>query len=166
MTAVTNTTRSPVAALFAVLLLVLVSSGIRAQDEPMHLEALVVADGSINFGVFTLTDCFPVPPGLMFEGMTFTVHTSHWQRRAAADAPWEDIAGTEKTGQICPYSPEQPGDYRMIIDGTIDGERGLYRSNVFTKTDVPALPGIAAVWLGLLLAGLLARARRRATTGS
>ena len=45
----------------------------------------------------------------------------------------------------------------MIIDATIDGERGLYRSNVFTKTDVPALPGITAVWLGLLLAGLLAR---------
>ena len=54
----------------------------------------------------------------------------------------------------------------MIIDATIDGERGLYRSNVFTKTDVPALPGITAVWLGLLLAGLLARARRRIASGS
>ena len=165
MTAVTNTTRSPAAALFAVLLFVLVASGVSAQDEPMHFMPLVVADGTISVGGLTATVCVPVP-GLTLEGMTFTVHTSHWQRRAAADAPWEDIAGTEVMGQVCPYSPEQPGDYRMIIDGTIDGERGLYRSNVFTKTDVPALPGIAAVWLGLLLAGLLARARRRATTGS
>ena len=69
-------------------------------------------------------------------------------------------------GQVCPYSPEQPGDYRLIVDATIGGERGLYRSNVFTKTDVPALPGITAVWLGLLLAGLLARARRRIASGS
>ena len=41
------------------------------------------------------------------------------------------------------------------------GERGLYRSNVFTKTAVPVLPGVAAVWLALLLAGLLLRARPR-----
>ena len=102
--------------------------------------------------------------------MTYTVHTSHWQRRAAADSPWEDIAGTEETGRVCPYSPEQPGDYRLIVDATIGGKRGLYRSNVFTKTDdaepVPALPGMTAVWLGLLLAGLLARARRRIASGS
>lgn len=62
---------------------------------------------------------------------------------------------------MCPLSPEEPGDYRLIIDGTIDGERGLYRSNVFTKTAVPVLPGVAAVWLALLLAGLLLRARPR-----
>ena len=165
MTAVTNATRSPVAALLAVLLLVLVASGLHAQEEPMHFEPLVVADGTLSVGVVTVTACFPVN-GLPVEGMTFTVHASHWQRRAAADSPWEDIAGTEETGRVCPYSPDQPGDYRMIIDGTIDGERGMYRSNVFSKTDVPALPGMTAVWLGLLLAGLLARARRRITTGS
>ena len=131
----------------------------------MHFEPLVVGDGTLSVGVLTVTACVPVD-NLMVEGMTFTVHTSHWQRRAAADSPWEDIAGTEEAGHVCPYSPEQPGNYRMIIDGTIDGERGLYRSNVFTKTNVPALPGMTAVWLGLLLAGLLARARRRITIGS
>ena len=135
----------------------------------MRFAPLMVGDGTMSVGGITVTDCFPVE-GLMFEGVTYTVHESHWQRRAAADSAWENIAGTEAMGEVCPYSPEQPGDYRMIIDGTIDGERGMYRSNVFTKTDdgepVPALPGMAAVWLGLLLAGLLARARRRITNGS
>ncbi len=169
MTAVIHPTRSPAAALLAVLLLLAGVSGLHAQEEPMHFAPLMVSDGTMSVGGLTVMACFPVD-GIMVEGMTFTVHESHWQRRAAADSAWEDIAGTEAMGEVCPYSPEQPGDYRMIIDGTIDGERGTYRSNVFTKTDdaepVPALPGMAAVWLGLLLAGLLARARRRITTDS
>ena len=77
MTTVTNATRSPAAALFAVLLLVLVASGIHAQDEPMYLEPLMVADGSITVGIFTLTECLPVK-NLPLDGVTYTVHTSHW----------------------------------------------------------------------------------------
>ena len=65
----------------------------------MHFEPLVAGDGTLSVGGLTVTACFPVD-GLMVEGMTFTVHASHWQRRAAADAPWEDIAGTEETGQV------------------------------------------------------------------
>ena len=165
MTAVIHPTRSPAAALLAVLLLLTGVSGLHAQDEPMHFEPLVAGDGTLSVGPLTVTTCVPVNE-LPVEGMTFTVHTSHWERRDAAGSPWAKIADTDEMGQVCPYTAEQPGDYRMIIDGTIDGERGLYRSNVFTITEVPALPGMAAVWLGLLLAGLLARARRRITNGS
>lgn len=169
MTAIANATRLPFTAMLAALLILIGAAGLHAQEEPMHFAPLMVGDGTMSVGGLTVTACFPVD-ALMFEGVSYTVHESHWQRRAAADSAWEDIAGTEAMGEVCPYSPEQPGDYRMIIDGTIDGERGMYRSNVFTKTDdgepVPALPGMAAVWLGLLLAGLLARARRRITNGS
>ena len=152
----------PAAALLAVLLFGLAAPDVRAQEEPMVLQGLVVSDGSLAFGGLSTTECFPVTD-LDVGGVIVTVHTSKWQRRATASAAWEDMPGTEETGQVCPLSPEEPGDYRLIIDGTIDGERGLYRSNVFTKTAVPVLPGVAAVWLALLLAGLLLRARR---TGS
>lgn len=148
-------------ALLAVLLFGLAASDVRAQEEPMVLAGLVVSDGSITFGALSTTECFPIT-GLNVGGVMVTVHTSKWQRSATADDAWEDVPGTEETGQVCPLSPEEPGDYRLIIDGTIDGERGLYRSNVFTKTEVPVLPGVAAVWLALLLAGLLLRARRTA----
>ena len=150
----------PAAALVAVLLFGLAASDVRAQEEPMVLTGLVVSDGSLAFGGLSTTECFPVTD-FDVGGVVVTVHESLWQRRATAGAAWEDIPGTEETGRVCPLSPEEPGDYRLIIDGTIDGERGLYRSNVFTKTAVPVLPGVAAVWLALLLAGLLLRARPR-----
>lgn len=164
MTTAWNLTRPPTthAVLLAILLFGLAAPDVRAQEEPMVLERLVVSDGSIAFGGLSTTECFPIED-LDVGGVMVTVHTSKWQRRAAAGSAWEDIPGTEETGQVCPLSPEEPGDYRMIIDGTINGERGLYRSNVFTKTAVPVLPGVAAAWLALLLAGLLLRARR---TGS
>lgn len=163
MTTTRNQMCPPAAALLAVLLFGLAASDAGAQEESTLLEGVDVADGSISVGVLSTMECFQVD-NLPFMGRTFTVHTSKWQRRATADDAWEDIADTEETGQVCPLSPEEPGDYRMIIDGTIDGERGLYHTHHFTKSaadPVPVLPGYAAVWLALLLAGLLARARRR-----
>ena len=156
---------APAAALLAVLLCGLAGSDVRAQEEePMLLEGVVVEDGRLSAGVLSTTECFPIE-NFRLGGVTFTVHTSHWQRRATADSAWEDIPGTEEMGQVCPLSPQEPGEYRMIIDGTVDGVRGMYRTNSFTKEDaepVPVLPGFAAAWLALLLAGLLARARRAA----
>jgi hypothetical protein len=156
---------APAAALLAVLLCGLAGSDVRAQEaESTLLENVVVADGSLSAGGLSTTECFPID-NLMLGGVSFTVHTSHWQRRATSDSAWEDMPGTEETGQVCPLSPEEPGEYRMIIDGTVDGVRGMYRTNSFTKADaepVPVLPGYAAAWLALLLAGLLARARRAA----
>lgn len=154
----------PAAALLAVLLCGLAASDVRAQDEPMLLEGVEVSDGRISAGGLSTTTCLEVA-NLPVGGVTLTVHTSHWQRRAASDSAWEDMPGTQETGRVCPLSPEDPGDYRMIIDASVDGERGMYRTNSFTKEDaepVPVLPGFAAAWLALLLAGLLLRARRAA----
>ena len=156
---------TPAAALLVVLLLGLAAAESHAQEESMLLDGVTVAEGSIGLGALSTMECFPVS-NFTLGGSTITVHTSHWQRRATADDAWEDLADTEVTGQVCPLSPEEPGDYRMIIDGTIDGERGMFHTTHFTKTaadPVPVLPGYAAVWLALLLAGLALRARRSAS---
>ena len=36
-----------------------------------------------------------------------------------------------KTFQVCPYNTSEPGDYRLVGDATIDGERGMYASENF-----------------------------------
>ena len=116
-----------------------------------------VADGSIILGggVLTLTECLPVD-GLQFPpltGSTYTVHTSRWQRREDENSPWTDIAGTERMGQLCPYTATQSGQYRGVADATIDGERAMYSSaNFFTKIGYTPLP-IWAVADGSIILG-------------
>ncbi len=58
----------------------------------------------------------PPPSEKCGLGVTYTVHTSKWQRRDDASAQWTDVAGREYTGQICPYSPTEPGQYRLVGD--------------------------------------------------
>ena len=104
-----------------------------------------VADGRIILGggVLDLTECLPVddlqfPP---LTGSVYTVHTSRWQRREDENSPWTDIAGTERMGQLCPYTATQSGQYRGVGDATIDGERAMYSSaNFFTKIGYTPLP--------------------------
>ena len=57
-----------------------------------------------------------------------TVHSSKWQRRDDADSPWKDVAGTEKTFEVCPYDPMEPGEYRLVGDVTFNDDRGFYKS--------------------------------------
>ena len=88
-----------------------------------------VFNGRIEIGGVPLLGCFVVPgTGITLNGVTYIVHTSNWQRRDDAMAEWADLAGTERTGQVCPYSTEEPGEYRLVGDATVNGVRGLYRS--------------------------------------
>ena len=100
-----------------------------------------VADGTITLGgALTLPTCFEIVDQ-PFGGATYTVHTSRWQRREDENSPWMDIAGTERMGQLCPYTATQSGQYRGVADATIDGERGMYSSaNFFTKIVYTPLP--------------------------
>ena len=67
---------------------------------------------------------------LTVDGILYDVDTSKWQTRADANGTWTDIAGTEKTGEICAYTPTATGQYRLAVDTEIDGEAGKYASNV------------------------------------
>ena len=95
----------------------LLSSG--PEDMYTPLEGLTVAPGQVTFSGLTLPiDCFPVS-GIPLGDVTYTVHTSKWQRRDDSGAPWMDIAGTEETGNVCRYSTDIPGQYRLVGDLTV-----------------------------------------------
>ncbi len=66
--------------------------------------------------------------GSSFNGVTYTAHTSKWQRRAGAGSPWMDVSGTERQGALCGYNPTASGEYRLVADMTIGGRRGSYSS--------------------------------------
>ena len=65
---------------------------------------------------------------------SYEIHTSKWQRRSGPGGMWSDIPGTARVGpQICPYSPSQLGEYRMVGEISINGERGKYASENIIK---------------------------------
>ncbi len=70
----------------------------------------------------------------------YTVHSMKWQTRADSSAEWTDIEGTTVTdGQLCPYTTNVAGDYRMVMELSIQPDehvsalRGFYTAaNTFT----------------------------------
>ena len=108
--------------------------------EYLPWEGLMVSPGKLEFendllpgGVFELMFCFPLPEGFEFMGASITVYEAKWQWRTDMDSPWMDLEDTIVTFQVCPLSPDEPGDYRLVGDATIQGERGFYASeNYFT----------------------------------
>ena len=91
-----------------------------------------VSEGRVHFFFFGAGGCITIG-NTTLNGVTYTVHNSQWQRRADASSDWTDVAGTERTGSLCPYSPDGPGQYRGVAEISIDGERGKYStSNILT----------------------------------
>ena len=95
------------------------------------LAGLRVSNGGVQFLVLSTTEqCIPPLIGISIEGVTYTTHTSKWQRKEGDS--WVDIERTLRVG-LCPYSTTTAGEYRMVAEITIDGERGSYSSeNTFT----------------------------------
>lgn len=68
-------------------------------------------------------------------GVTNTIHSSKWQRRADASSAWMDIPGTEHSGGVCSYSPTEPGQYRGVAEISIGGTRQEYSTkNILTSS--------------------------------
>lgn len=79
-----------------------------------------------GLGPFPLTTCASVLLGGELNdrpalGATITVHYAVWQIRADMDSPWEDIEETRKTFDVCPYPTDDPGEYRLVGEVTLDG---------------------------------------------
>ena len=108
-----------------------------------------VAPGQLDFSAsgglsIPLTDCFtknsligglaPFPPeGLKdwFNSVTddtLTVHYSVWQRSGDMGNTWTDIEATRVVYDACPYDPEVAGEYRLVGDITLNGDRAFRRS--------------------------------------
>ena len=117
----------------AFLLLAAVSPPLQAQDY-IPLEGLRVSDGRVQFGFASAGQCI-VLSNSSINGVVYTTHTSKWQRRAGSS--WVDIPGTERDG-LCAYSPTSPGEYRLVAEISINGERGHYSSeNTLAVEEAP-----------------------------
>ena len=145
--------RMAVGILAAVLLLTAGSPPLQAQDYT-PLAGLRVSNGRVQYSFFSAGGCINLS-NTSINGVVLTVHSSKWQRKTGST--WTDIPDTERTGGLCAYSTMVPGEYRLIGDVTIDGERGSYRSeNTFivegsavTAPDAPGnLTAAARGWAG------------------
>ncbi len=95
-------------------------------DVYMPLTGLQVSPGMIQYGLFSFAECLNLD-NQNIGGVTYTTHNSKWQRRDSSTDPWADIPDTEQAG-VCPYSPDSPGEYRLVAEITIDGAKGKYSS--------------------------------------
>ena len=133
--------RAPLAVCLAVFLLGFAALEIRAQEEPTRLDELVVSDGQVRFGFISAGRCIQIS-NTSINGVTYTIHSSYWQRRSGAGSPWEQISGTQETGQVCSLSPDSAGEYRLVADITIGNERGFYKSNTILDHDPGQVTGV------------------------
>ena len=131
--------RAPLAVCLSVFLLGFAALEIRAQEEPTRLDELVVSDGRVQFFFFSAGQCIQIS-NTTINGVTYTIHSSYWQRRSGGGSPWEEVPGTQETGRMCSLSPDSAGEYRLVADITIGDERGLYSSNILTKTGTDPEP--------------------------
>ena len=63
------------------------------------------------------------------NGVTYRIHFSHWQKRDSSTSSWTDIAGTRRVRRMCGYTPTTSGEYRLVMELSIDGVRGRYASS-------------------------------------
>lgn len=99
-----------------------------------RLDALTVAPGEITLDVLTITDCTSIS-NFTLNGVTYTVKSSKWQKRADEEEDWSDIDSTITTGELCPYDPEDFDQYRLVGKFVIDGETGYHSSNVMQEEE-------------------------------
>ena len=101
--------------------------------EPVYerFPPIEVGIGTITLALQTTTGCEPVNE-LNLLGTVYTVLRSVWQRRADESDDWSDIDGTERTLELCAYSPTESGQYRLIADVEENGELKHYASNILT----------------------------------
>lgn len=96
-----------------------------------RLDSLQVSAGRVQFGFFSAGGCIAIS-NTTVNGVTYTIVSSKWQMRADSASAWSDVAGTERTGQICALNPTESGEYRLVFEITIDGTTGHYSSNILT----------------------------------
>ena len=101
--------------------------GTPTEDDHESLADWTVQSGRVRFLFFSAGQCITL--GGSINGVTYTIHTSKWQRRANADSPWTDVPDTAKEGSICSYTPGSPGEYRGVAEISIGGTRGRYATH-------------------------------------
>ena len=101
---------------------------VAAEDDSVTvLEGLTISAGRVQFAFTNASGCINLN-GSSTIGVTYTTHSSKWQRRNDSESTWEDIAGTEQQSGICAFDPTSPGEFRIFIDITRNGTRRTYTS--------------------------------------
>ena len=104
------------------------------------LEWIRVSSDRIEIHGFSVgfIDCIPLDATV--NDVRYKVHRSHWQWRENSSSPWTEVTGTRKTGTICTYTPDKSGEFRLVMEMSIDGIRGRYSSsNTIKATCIPTL---------------------------
>ncbi|MDE3259290.1 MAG: Ig-like domain-containing protein [Gemmatimonadota bacterium] len=63
------------------------------------------------------------------NGVTYRIHVSHWQKRGSSTSSWTDIPGTRRVQRMCGYTPTGTGEYRLVMELSINRVRGRYASS-------------------------------------
>ena len=100
-----------------------------SEDTYVRLDDLTVSPGRVRFFVFSAGRCIAISNATI-NGVTYAIKSSKWQKRENSNSTWADIPNTEEEGQLCSLNPSERGEYRLVAEITIDGETGMYASNV------------------------------------
>ena len=98
-------------------------------DAYVRLDDLTVSPGRVQFLSFPAGRCIAIGNATI-NGVTYAIRNSKWQRRADSNSAWADVPDTEEEGRVCSLDPSERGEYRLVAEITIDGETGMYASNV------------------------------------
>ena len=133
-----------------------VGAGVEPEDPHVRLDILEVSSGTISFAAEMDSDGCVAVDDLAHDGATYTVRSSKWQWRPNADWAWTDVAGTARTGELCPHTPAEPGHYRLVVEMDVDGATAQHDSNVLVEDDhgdsiddatTVGLPSVTGGWL-------------------
>ena len=130
--------------------------GVVVSDNRLDVAGVLVdADDDTRLAI--VGRCSPPLRGFVtVVGYIMTINGSAWQTRADSASEWTHVEETLNTeGQLCPYSPKYPGEYRLVfsltgqVDETSDPITGNYRSeNTFTVVDTVTVPNRAPTVTG------------------
>ena len=98
-------------------------------DTYVRLDDLTVSPGRVQFFFFSAGRCIAIS-NTTINGVTYDIKSSKWQMRADSNSAWADVPDTEEEGRLCSLDPSERGEYRLVAEITIDGETGMYASDV------------------------------------
>ena len=97
-----------------------------------RLTELTVESGEISLDTLAISECTEII-NLEVDDVKFTVKESKWQEREDSSSDWSDIESTITAGELCPYEPEDDGEYRLVGRFVIDDEPDYHSSNVLQE---------------------------------
>ena len=106
------------------LLLAAVSPPLQAQDY-IPLEGLRVSDGRVQFGFASAGQCIKF---CRTRALTESSTPLTPQNGRGEPVPLGWTSQEQNAQGLCAYSPTSPGEYRLVAEISIDGERGHYSS--------------------------------------